>query len=990
MLLQIYGLASSPSWWQLNRIPHDGGAGLSVVLQDALPGGTKFEFHTEAGPLAALSFGSLTQLWNDGVGRLVAKPTESTTRSGPASRLYLVTSAGSDAGRIFPLTRGKLSVGRGASRAQIRDPWLSGHHFDIRLTSNGTLVVPTDQPEFLWESGEPFQAGTTSFLLHRGSGQPLSAPKTPGSFDVQPGQAPSPPNVVLQIIGAAAPLVIGIVLMVMTGMWYFLLFSGISVVIAAVMIMQYRRARKRFRTQIAAAVDEKAKALASEVFAPHQLTLALTSTASDPLDLQAVQPEHPVIYIGTGLRKASLEGVQQPERWDVFLEAAVAVTISLEPGHCTMVIGDPRSLRVVKNWCLAQLFRHAKATGKGIVIDDRHIGGQPAVEVADLISHRPDRHQLVFCGHATAVADEHLTVIDLSAKRVDGKTSAHSLEPLGISSAALQRIYDEIALDQPGQMLAGDYLQLSSATMQGWAADTLTTAVGAGRLGLTIDLVKDGPHLLIAGTTGSGKSELLLTVLIGMVERYPPNETSLILLDFKGGSSFNILAPLPHTMSVETNHVASASFRSLDAIAAELHRREVLFADHHVADYQEFRRSYPDITLPRLVVAIDELRVLVDQNPQAAEILARLAATGRSLGFHLVIATQRTQGAVSSDIRANIGAIISLRTATEHDSWEVLGTADAFRISPSTPGRAYFKAGADLPQLFQTARYVLNSEPIVVQPHSQDDTQRFQATTDWTALVKQLSRTATPLPTPEPVILPELPENISVAQLRAAHETPTSMSVLGLVDDPAQRAQYPVALGVTPQHLNSTILTKSVAWVGAGGSGIELIANVVCEHVLSQSIQCVLLDGGHQTQDNSGWDKYLHSASSDPDTLRHFLQWLEDTLVNKQPTTVVITDWASWSTQMVTGSFQGLEDRLIQLLRQHEPTLTIYVFGARELAGGRMLAMIPDRFYLPLNSSPEHQMIWPKLVAVPPVVSRAVLVSAEQPTGGKAVQLCCY
>src|SRR5699024_9293684 len=94
------------------------------------------------------------------------------------------------------------------------------------------------------------------------------------------------------------------------------------------------------------------------------------------------------------------------------------------------------------------------------------------------------------------------------------------------------------------------------------------------------------------------------------------------------------------------------------------------------------------------------------------------------------------------------------------------------------------------------------------------------------------------------------------------------------------------------------------------------------------------------------------------------------------------------STQLVTGSFQGLEDCLIQLLRQHEPILTIYVFGSRELAGGRMLAMIPDRFYLPLNSSPEHQMIWPKLIAVSPVVARAPLVCADQPAGGRAVESC--
>ncbi|HIW47551.1 MAG TPA: hypothetical protein H9884_11715 [Candidatus Yaniella excrementigallinarum] len=989
MLLQIYGLVSSPTWWQLNRIPHNGGAGLSVVLQEVLPGGAQFEFHTEAGPLAALSLRRLTQLWDDGVGRLVAKPIGSAGRFGTASRLYLVTSAGSDAGRIFPLTRGKLSVGRGASRAQVRDPWLSGHHFDIRLASNGTLVAPIDQPQFLWESGEPFQAGSTSFLLHRGTGKPLNAPKTPSSFEIQPGQAPSPPNVVLQVIGAAAPLAIGIVLMVMTGMWYFLLFAGISVIIAAVMIMQYRRARKRFRAQIAAALDQTAETMAAEVFAPHQLTLALTSTDPDPLSLQTIQPEHPIIYVGTGIRKATMEEVSQPGSWDAHLETAVAVTLSLKPGQCTMVIGDPPSLRAVRNWCLAQLFRHAKATGTGIIIDGRHIGGKPTIQVSNLVSYRPDRHQLVFCGHATAVVDEHLTVIDLSAKRVDGAISAHSLEPLGISSAVLQRIHDEIALDQPAPLITGNYLQLSTATMQGWATDTLTTAVGVGRLGLTIDLVKDGPHLLIAGTTGSGKSELLLTVLIGMVERYPPTEASLILLDFKGGSSFNILEPLPHTMSVETNHVASTSFRSLDAIAAELHRREVLFADHSVPDYQEFRRSYPQIVLPRLVVAIDELRVLVNQNPTAAETLARLAATGRSLGFHLVIATQRTQGAVSSDIRANIGAIISLRTATEHDSWEVLGTADAFRISPSNPGRAYFKAGADLPQLFQTARYVLNSEPIVIQPHSQSNAQRIQATTDWTALVNQLHNRATMMPIPEPVILPELPQNISVAQLSTC-EIPKRNAVLGLVDDPAQRDQYPVALGTTPQQTNGTFLAKSVAWIGAGGSGIELTANVVCEHVLSQPDRCVLLDGGHQAQNNSGWDKYIHSTSSDPDTLKQLLQWLEDSLTDKRPTTLIITDWGSWSTQLVTGSFQGLEDCLIQLLRQHEPILTIYVFGSRELAGGRMLAMIPDRFYLPLNSSPEHQMIWPKLIAVPPVVSRAVLVSAEQPAGGRAVQLCCH
>src|SRR5699024_12615357 len=111
---------------------------------------------------------------------------------------------------------------------------------------------------------------------------------------------------------------------------------------------------------------------------------------------------------------------------DAHSVTAVSGTIVLKLGKCIMVIGDPPSMLAVRNWCLAQLFRHAKATGTGIIIDGRHIGGKPTIQVSNLVSYRPDRHQLVFCGHATAVVDEHLTVIDLSAKRVDGAISAHS------------------------------------------------------------------------------------------------------------------------------------------------------------------------------------------------------------------------------------------------------------------------------------------------------------------------------------------------------------------------------------------------------------------------------------------------------------------------------------------------------------------------------------------------------------------------------------
>lgn len=988
MLLQIFGLATSPTWWHLNRIPTNGGKQLATVLADSLPGAGQLEFYIDSHQLHHYSAEMLQTLWSDGIGRLVAKPSQAKARHMPTSRLQLLTADGPDAGRMFPLTRQNLSVGRAESQAQIRDPWLSAHDFDIRMSSDGTVISPSNDAPLLWESGQPYTSGSTSFQLQRGRGLPLTAPKDPGAFEIDPGQPPSPPNVVLQVIGAAAPLVIGIVLMVMTGMWYFLLFSGISVIVATVMIGQYRRNRKRFIGQIEDALVATAAAFQRSIFTPHQLTGALTAEAADPLSLQTSQPAEPVIYIGTIERKARMEQVQK-QRWDAYLSGSVAAILSLPAGKTTIIVGDHSSRRPVKNWCIAQMLRHHKATQTGLVIGNQLFGAYPTIVITDDVSSSPtdEQHSLVFTDYTSARADEDTTIIDLHAKTIDGVYEATQLDPVGIGAPTLTRIARELGLDQPADALSAFHLSLSESTMSQASTSALTTTVGAGSLGLTVDLVVDGPHLLITGTTGSGKSELLLTVLIGMIERYPPIEMSMILLDFKGGSSFNVLASLPHTMSVETNHVAASSFRSLDAIAAELYRREVLFANHQVADYHTFRRHYPDAVLPRLVVAIDELRVLVDDNPDAAATLARLAATGRSLGFHLIIATQRTQGAVNADIRANIGSVIALRTATEHDSWDVLSTGEAFRISSATPGRAYFKAGAEQPRLFQTSRYLLDDEPVVVLPNDQHVSDQLQLTTDWSGLVNELRRRAAVHPVADPVILPPLPGEVSSNALQTRYQLASQYAVVGLVDDPKNCRQYPVVLGTASANPGLTVLTESVAWIGASGSGIAAASEVVCRYVSNLSANTVFLDGGELAGDANGWDYYLHVSDAGPDVLQRLTRWIDNLVSEQQTTNVVITDWGSWVTQMVTGSFQGFEDILIHLLRQYSSSLTVYVFGARELAGGRMIAMIPDRFYLPMNSSPEHRMIWPKLLAVPSLPSRGVFVTAEHPTGGLAVQL---
>jgi len=990
MHLQIFGLATEPDWWYVSRVPPGGGKELGRLLAKAVQSPSELQFYFQDKPLEQYQQDELMRLWAKRPAQIIAKPADAALQRPADTYLRLVTTAGPDAGRLFPLTRRNLSVGRGLSRAQVRDPWLSARDFKIRLTSNGPLLTSRAQTPRIWPHGQTLEVGSTHFVLLRGHGNPLDAPQDPGACEIAPNQPPAPPNLLLQIMGAAAPLLIGVVLMVMTGMWYFLLFSGISVIIAAVLITQYRRARSRYIGELHDLLEGTAKKFRQAVFTPHQLMSALAIPEPDSLACDGPQPEFPILNIGSAMQQAKIAHLQDSKRWDRFLFDRITSVLQLRPGHRTIIVGDPATRHPVKNWIVAQLLRHSKATGFGFLVDARHIGGTKIVELYEsfIPASEPDQHQVILLTNSPISADEYTTIVDLHRNVIEGTYTATALEPYGISRSTLRTVARELLIEAPRQQSQLERLSLPGEPFKESATREMVTTLGTGAFGMSIDLVREGPHLLITGTTGSGKSELLLTVLVGLTQNYSPCEMSMVLLDFKGGASFNVLAPLPHTMSVETNHVAATSFRSLEAIGAELYRREELFAAHHVADFEAFRKTFPERTLPRLVVAIDELRVLVDQNAEAAGTLARLAATGRSLGFHLIIATQRTQGAVNADIRANVGATIALRTATEHNSWDVLGTADAFHISPKTPGRAYFKAGAETPRMFQTGSYALDDDPLVVLPYDHPSVVSSSQTTNWSRVIEKLRKQALKLPRPQPIILAALDPGVTVASLRERYQIPPVAAPIGLVDDPATCQQYPVALGTAEASTTAIRLASSVAWVGAADSGIEECLPVVAHHVVSSDDYKVLFEGRPLRDVPSGWDKLLHIDDASGDVLRDILEDINAQLTQGVRTTVMLTEWGSWTNALVTGSFQGFEERLIQLMRQFSSILTVYVFGARELAGGRLLAMIPDRFYIPKNSSAEHQLIWPTLRAVPPASARAVLVTADQPHGGLETQLC--
>ncbi|VEG30112.1 FHA domain-containing protein [Actinomyces howellii] len=219
----------------------------------------------------------------------------------------------------------------------------------------------------------------------------------------------------------------------------------------------------------------------------------------------------------------------------------------------------------------------------------------------------------------------------------------------------------------------------------------LPAVLGVGTLGqCTVDLVSDGPHALMAGTTGSGKSELLTSWLIQLAASVPPWRLSLVLVDYKGGATFGPLADLPHTAGVLTDLDPAATHRALSSLTAETRRRERLLAEHGAKDVGELP---PHHAPARLVVAVDEFATLASEHPDVLDALVRVAAQGRSLGIHLVLATQRPSGAVSPAIRANTTVRVCLRVLDPADSRDVLGHDGAAHLDKA-PGRVLIEGAA--------------------------------------------------------------------------------------------------------------------------------------------------------------------------------------------------------------------------------------------------------------------------------------------------------
>ena len=223
----------------------------------------------------------------------------------------------------------------------------------------------------------------------------------------------------------------------------------------------------------------------------------------------------------------------------------------------------------------------------------------------------------------------------------------------------------------------------------------LAAVVGQGTTDpLRIDLRRDGPHALVGGTTGSGKSEFLQTWILGMAVEYAPDRLTFLLVDYKGGSAFGDCVKLPHTVGLVTDLTPHLVRRALVSLRAELTRREELLAAKGAKDLAALEERGDQDAPPSLVIVIDEFAALASEVPEFVDGVIDVAQRGRSLGLHLVMATQRPAGVIKESIRANTNLRVALRVADEADSQDVLGIDRAAHFDPATPGRAAAKLGA--------------------------------------------------------------------------------------------------------------------------------------------------------------------------------------------------------------------------------------------------------------------------------------------------------
>jgi S-DNA-T family DNA segregation ATPase FtsK/SpoIIIE len=362
-----------------------------------------------------------------------------------------------------------------------------------------------------------------------------------------------------------------------------------------------------------------------------------------------------------------------------------------------------------------------------------------------------------------------------------------------------------------------------------WRGDLRATIGVGGDGALSVDLRSEGPHALIAGTTGSGKSELLRTLVAAAAAAIPPDRLSFLLVDYKGGAAFAPCAALPHVVDIVSDLDEHLAERALVSLNAELRRREQILADEGAKDLLELSRRNIAAAPPLLVIAVDEFAKLREEVPEFVDGVVDIAQRGRSLGVHMVLAAQTLRNAFTPAIRANTNLRLALRVSEESESEDMIASPVAARIpsGESSRGRVFVRTGHGELREFQAA-YVSGLSDVSQQSYMQigpydidslsalegalGSTSDSDADSDLVALgdAARQAQEQMGLPIPKPPWLSMLPAVLDLDRVSQPDSGDESVAI-GLVDLPHLQRQDPLVLKLQA--------SGHVAVFGAGNSG---------------------------------------------------------------------------------------------------------------------------------------------------------------------------
>lgn len=971
--------------------------------------------------------------------------------------LCLIVDSGPDCGTVFTLPRGDSLIGRGPGRIQINDPAMSREHALIRVTATGITVSELDGELSLngertvsaaITDADAVLAGDTTLRLVVGTQRRRGTAPLPHRLDVSVQAPPKFPW--LGLVMAVAPLGIGIALWLALGSWFMLVFGALGVLTGSFMVGQniaerrrYRRRLRRHGLQHIETLKHNAPTPARIIASWHQTLGQQTSgkTANAPAESTPDRwgkfgatphgTDSVSLRVGT-VRERRLALTVNGEPTSIKLSGGIGgephewpAVLHLQPGESVRIVGPPAQCLGILRAVLVSFMERGLPAGWGLRIPAssrlpaRLLGvssvrldnaiqahecllippGPGAEPITVRIESRSARtHDQTAGPEEWVITCSEDTQQTLSATLAhDGSQQYFYPDSIGFEALDHASVLFKAATDpQQGAESLPDASLPAAAPAKTEARHGAATVLGTRSDGapLAVDIVKDGPHALIAGTTGSGKSELLRSWVLGLTERYSPEHLRLALVDFKGGTTFSDFASLPHVETCVTDLDGSEVFRIVEALRIEMTRREKLLQSAGASDVSELPEAPP-----RLIVMIDEFRILAQDHPSILTDIMRLATLGRALGLHLILATQRPQGIVTPEIKANISLTVCLRLVDTADSMSLIGTTAAAEIPASEPGRVIIASTGS--PLIHGMVEPTSDAPTTVRigvrgPRVCDEVSREVSSDGVPTLAERLERIMAQAPQRlgDAIIPPALPENLSPRDLEGLYRLADasaqsgSAPTLGLITTPEMRVE-----NFTPQA------PYSIGICGAEGNEdaavIRGLAHALSGQDEGQSARSVIvLDGlGILESTKHMWGCYVepHETSLATEVLRELKNGryphagVNTGAQKTTPPTLWIISPSSWWADASDRAATYREHTVRELALKG--AVGVIINGGRDLATSRTFSTLAHRIYLPYAVAEEARHVWPRIRPVPSIPGRGVLCSTTTPPQGLAVQL---